>query len=104
MGENPRTRRTFIKSIGAMGVAWAALGDLIPALRRWVPVREAIAADGSPLGAAQAKEMLAMTRQLFPHANIADEYYQVAVDAIAKEMAGSADLANQIREGLASLS
>jgi hypothetical protein len=97
------TRRTFIKAAGATGIAvyvlWSAPGS-----HSWFGPRMALAANLSALNATQAKEMLAMTRQLFPHDQLGDEYYWVVVESIDKEMAGSAALATEIRAGLAQLS
>src|SRR4249920_3160942 len=47
--------------------------------------------------------MLAMTRQLFPHDKLGDEYYRVVVESIDKEMAGSPELKTRIQDGLAQL-
>jgi len=94
------TRRTFIKAAGATGVTVYVLWSS-PA---WVGPRIALAAELSTLDSAQAKEMLAMTRQLFPHDKLGDEYYWVVVESIDKEMAGSPELATEIRGGLAQLS
>jgi hypothetical protein len=94
------TRRTFIKAAGATGVTVYVLWSS-PA---WVGPRIALAAELSTLDSAQAEEMLAMTRQLFPHDKLGDEYYWVVVESIDKEMAGSPDLATEIRGGLAQLS
>ena len=44
-----------------------------------------------------------MTRQLFHHDKLGDEYYWVVVESIDKEMAGSPELAARIRDGLAQL-
>jgi hypothetical protein len=92
------TRRTLIKAAGAgvtVYVLWSS-----PA---WVGPRLALAADLSTLNGAQAKEMLAMTRQLVPHDKLGDEYYWVVVVAIDKDMAASPELATRIRDGLAQL-
>jgi hypothetical protein len=97
------TRRTFIKAAGATGIAvyvlWSAPGS-----HSWFGPRMALAANLSALNATQAQEMLAMTRQLFPHDRLGDEYYWVVVESIDKEMAGSAELGTRIRDGLAQLS
>ena len=98
-----KTRRVFMTTLGRMGVALAALGGSVPGLGRWFAPADALAADASVLSTAQAKQMLAMTRQLFPHERLGDAPYQTVVDAIAKEMAGSADLTKQIHDGLDSL-
>ena len=102
MSEKPSatqlTRRTFIKAAGAgitVYVLWSS-----PA---WIGSRVALAANLTALDATQAKEMLAMTRQLFPHDQLGDEYYWVVVESIDKEMAGSPELATRIRDGLAQL-
>ena len=94
------TRRTFIKAMGATGVTVYVLWSS-PA---WLGPRIALAANLSTLNATQAKEMLAMARQLFPHDKLGDEYYWVVVESIDKEMAGSPELATEIRDGLAQLS
>ena len=93
------TRRTLIKAVGATGVTVYVLWSS-PA---WIGPRLALAANLSALDAAQAKEMLAMTRQLFPHDKLGDEYYWVVVEAIDKDMAGSPELATRIRDGLVQL-
>ena len=59
----PFTRRTFIKAAGTMGVTVYVLWSN-PA---WLGPRIALAANLSTLNAAQAKAMLTMARQLFPH-------------------------------------
>ena len=100
---NQVTRRTFIKAVGATGVSVYVLlsGPGIPS---WLGPRIALAANLSALNGTQAKEMLAMARQLFPHDKLGDEYYWVVVESIDKEMAGSPELATEIRDGLAQLS
>jgi hypothetical protein len=100
-GESGRevTRRTFIKAAGATGVTVYVLWSG-PA---WLGSRIALAANLSELNGAQAKEMLAMTRQLFPHDKLGDEYYWVVVESIDKEMAASPELTTRIRDGLAQL-
>jgi gluconate 2-dehydrogenase subunit 3-like protein len=94
------TRRTFIKAAGATGVTVYVLWSS-PA---WIGPRIALAANLSALNATQAKELLAMARQLFPHDQLGDEYYWVVVESIDKDMAASPELATRIREGLAQLS
>jgi len=93
------TRRTFIKAMGATGVTVYVLWSS-PA---WLGPRIALAANLSTLNATQAKEMLAMARQLFPHDKLGDEYYWVVVESIDKEMAGSPVLAARIHYCLAQL-
>ena len=100
MSGKKMTRRTFIKAAGATGVTVYVLWSS-PA---WLGPRIALAANLSALNTTQAKEMLAMTRQLFPHDKLGDEYYWVVVESIDKEMAGSSALATEIRDGLAQLS
>ena len=92
------TRRTFIKAAGAgvtVYVLWSS-----PA---WIGPRVALAANLSALNSTQAKEMLAMARQLFPHDKLGDEYYWVVVESIDKDMAGSPELKTRIQDGLAQL-
>jgi hypothetical protein len=93
------TRRTLIKAGGAAGVTVYVLWSS-PA---WVGSRIALAANLTTLNAAQAKEMLAVARQLVPHDKLGDEYYWVVVEAIDKDMAASQELATRIRDGLAQL-
>jgi hypothetical protein len=96
------TRRTFIKAAGATGVTVYVLLSA-PGTHSWFGPRLAVAADLTSLSASQAKEMLAMARQLFPHGQLGDEHYWVVVESIDKDMAGSADLVSQIPAGLAQL-
>jgi class 3 adenylate cyclase len=71
------TRRTFIKAAGATGatvyVIWSGPS--------WFGTHMALAANLTALGTAEAKEMLAMARQLFPHDKLGDEYYWVVVES-----------------------
>ena len=96
---NQLTRRTFIKTAGATGVTVYVLWSG-PA---WLGLRIALAANLTVLNGAQAKEMLAMSRQLFPHDKLGEEYYWVVVESIDKEMAASSELATRVRDGLAQL-
>ena len=93
------TRRTFIKAAGTTGVTVYVLLSS-PA---WVGPRLAVAANLTALDDTQAKTMLAMVRQLFPHDKLGDEYYWVVVESIDHDMAGSPALAARIRDGLAEL-
>ena len=85
------TRRTFIQTVGATGVSVYVLGAA-PGAHLWFAPRAALAADVTALSAPQAKEMLAMARQLFPHDRLGDEYYWVVVESIDKDMAGPPSL------------
>jgi len=102
MSAQQLTRRTFMKAAGATGIAVYVLWSG-PGIDSWLGPRIALAANLTALDANQGKEMLAMTRQLFPHDQLGDEYYWVVVESIDKEMAGSAELAAEIRAGLAQL-
>ena len=93
------TRRTFIKAAGVTGVTVYVLWSS----PEWLGPRVALAANLTALNGTQAKEMLVMTRQLFPHDKLGDEYYWVVVEAINRDMAGSPELATRIRNGLAQL-
>lgn len=94
------TRRTFIKAAaGVTGVTVYVLWS-----GPWLGPRVALAANLTTLNEMQAKEMLAMARQLFPHDKLGDEYYWVVVESIDKDMAASPELATRIRDGLAELS
>jgi hypothetical protein len=92
------TRRTLIKAAGAgvtVYVLWSS--------PTWLGPRLALAANLATLDEAQAKLMLAMARQLFPHDSLGDEYYWVVVESIDKDMAASPELAKRIHDGLAQL-
>jgi hypothetical protein len=92
------TRRTFIKAAGSgvtVYVLWSSPD--------WIGSRVALAANLTAFNEPQAREMLAMARQLFPHDKLGDEYYCVVVESIDKDMAGSPELAARIRNGLAQL-
>jgi hypothetical protein len=92
------TRRTLIKAAGAgvtVYVLWSSPS--------WIGPGVALAASLTTLDEAQAKAMLAMARQLFPHDSLGDEYYWVVVESIDKDMAASPELAKRIRDGLAQL-
>ena len=102
MRKTQLSRRTFIKAVGATGVSVYVLWSA-PGAQSWFGPRVALAAELTALSASQAQEMLAMARQLFPHDQLGDEYYWVVVESIDKDMAGSSDLAAQIRAGLAEL-
>ena len=83
--ETQLTRRTFIKAAGVTGVTVYVLWSS----PEWVGPRVALATNLTALNGAQAKEMLAMARQLFPHDQLGDEYYWVVVEAIDRDMAGA---------------
>jgi len=93
------TRRTFIKAAGVTGatvyVIWSG-----PA---WFGTHVALAANLTALNTADAKEMLAVARQLCPHDKLGDEYYWVVVESIDADMVASPELATRIRDGLAQL-
>lgn len=93
------TRRVFIKTAGATGAAvyvvWSG--------PTWFGSHIALAANLTALSTAEAKAMLAMARQLFPHDKLGDEYYWVVVESIDTDMAASPELAKRIRDGLAQL-
>jgi len=93
------TRRTFFKAAGTAGVTVYVLWSS-PA---WIGPRIALAANLTAFDSAQAKEMLAMARQLFPHDKLGDEYYWVVIESIDKDMAGSPELTTRVRDGLVQL-
>ncbi len=93
------SRRTFLKNTGKataltyVSIATAGLGGLLRA-------GEAHGASLKSLSEDQAGSMLAMARRLFPHDELGDQYYGVAVNGIDAEMAGSAELDRRIKDGL----
>ena len=82
-------RRTFIKSAGATGatvyIIWS--GSAL------FGMHVALAATLKALSTAEAKEMLAMARQLFPHDKLGDGSYWVVVESIDADMAASPEMA-----------
>ena len=102
MSEKQLTRRQFIKVLGASSTSLYVFTSAT-GTHSWLGPHKALAAGLGALTASDAKVMLAMARQLFPHDKLGDEYYRVVVESIDKEMAGSPELASQIRDGLAKL-
>lgn len=97
------TRRGFFKVAGKTGLGvylvWGGANS-----GSWLKPNIALAADLKALSDKEARDMLAMARDLFPHDKLGDEFYWVVVESIDKEMAGSSELAARIREGFAEMS
>lgn len=91
-------RRTFLGRAGTALAYLSVVGGGV-SLR----LQGASAEPLTSLSPDEARTMLAMARQLFPHDRLGDQYYWAAVGGIDVEMAASSDLARRIKEGLARL-
>ena len=99
MKKTGMNRRQFLQSSGlaSAGVAAIASGAVV------------IAPDGAwamsltALNEHEAKTLLVMTRQCYPHDNLGDMYYAVVVEALDADAAGNADTAKMIKDGVAKL-
>ncbi len=91
-------RRRFLRRSGEVLVGVTAAGQAMfydPG-RSWAITMEVLDGHG-------ARTLLAMTRTLYPHPALADEYYAVVVEALDAEAAKDASLAGLLKEGVASL-
>jgi hypothetical protein len=99
---NRRSRRFFLKgAAGAAASGWLSLRWLVSggAFFAATPARAAF----KSLSESEAKSLMFLTRAIFPHAHLDDKYYWKVVEGIDGDMAGSADLAREIKDGLAKL-
>ncbi len=98
MKPNDMNRRDFLKtgSGAAAGAAAATSGvvSLSFSVNAW-------AAGMKALSAHEAKTVLYITRQIFPHPSLADEYYASVVNALDAEAAGDKGAAKVIKDGVA---
>jgi len=92
-------RRRFLQT---SGVAVAAAAGAGVGARIFDP-SGAWAIETSTLNTHQAKTLLAMARQLFPHDFLGDEYYARVVEALDGQAAADADTKKQLTDGIADL-
>jgi hypothetical protein len=96
------SRRAFLENTGkATALTYASIATA--GLGGFLRPGEAHGAPWKSLSEDQARSMLAVTRRLFPHDELGDRYYWVAVNGIDAEMASSADLEGRIKDGLGQL-
>ena len=96
------TRRLFVKGAagatagGWLSLSWLGAGGVLVAAKT---------AHGamSSLSESEATTLLHLARTIYPHAQLDDKPYLKIVEGIDRDMAGSADLARSIKEGLAKL-
>ncbi|MGH7865069.1 MAG: tat (twin-arginine translocation) pathway signal sequence [Candidatus Binataceae bacterium] len=92
-------RREFLKR-GALMVVGAAVASTgatrAVAAPQWTAALKVI----KP---AEAEALLAMSRRIFPHSQLADSIYAKVVEKLDAEAASSADAAKQLRDGVATL-
>ena len=96
-------RRRFLRTTGlaaaaaAGGVGAASVGAVV------IEPRRAWALATTVLDGHQARTLLAMARQLFPHDELGDGYYAAAVEALDEQAAEDPELATQLADGVAAL-
>lgn len=91
-------RRRFLRRTGEALLVVTAAGRVMftdPA-RSWAITMEV-------LDEHQARTLLAMTRALYPHPALGDEYYAVVVEALDAEAKSDERIAQQLRDGIARL-
>ena len=99
MKQKGMNRRQFLETSGraTAGVAVLAGATVL------ADPKGAWALELASLDEHTAKSLLAMTRTLYPHDTLADQYYAGVVGALDGEAAGNADLAASLKEGVADL-
>lgn len=91
----PTARRNFLKRGGAMVVAISCFGTN--------SVDVALAAQSTTLGDKEKQTLFAMVRTLYPHKNLPDAAYAIAVQQIEVQMAVEPNSKKIIKSGLARL-
>jgi len=93
------SRREFLKGTGVLvGTLWASSTGLITLAPSRVWALELKALDERT-----GKDLLAFTRQIFPHDKLDDAVYALVVKDLDAEAAGSADVKKLLTEGAAGL-
>ncbi len=92
-------RRRFLQTTGlaAAVVGVASVGAVVIEPRRAWALTTAVLDDH------QARTLLAMARQLFPHDELGDGYYAAAVEALDERAAEDPELATRLADGVAEL-
>lgn len=100
MSKNDMNRRAFLKTSGGaatgVAIASAAGGTLGFSVNAW-------AKELKTLSEHEAKTLLMVTRQIFPHPFLGDSYYAVVVDDLDAEASGNKDALGVIKNGVADL-
>src|SRR5262245_29783156 len=97
MKANTPNRRDFLCSTGFVVAGLATSGSIIFAPDySW-------ALSTTAIDAHTAQTLLVMTRQLFPHDRLGDQYYAAVVDAVDKQAASDAALRKLLADGVARL-
>jgi hypothetical protein len=90
-------RRDFLCATGFVAVGLATGGSIILAPdHTW-------AISTTAIDAHTAQTLLVMTRQLFPHDRLGDQYYAAVVEAVDKQATGDAALRKLLADGVARL-
>lgn len=99
MSKTGMNRRQFLETSGlaAAGVAAVASGSVLMA------PDGAWALELSTLNAHEGKTLLAMTRQLYPHDDLADFYYAGVVGGLDAEAKDNAETAALLKSGVSDL-
>jgi len=99
MSTKGMNRRQFLETSGraTAGVAvLASAGVLVDPKGAW-------ALGLTALDEHSAQTLLVMSRTIYPHDTLADQYYAGVVGALDGEAAGNADLAQSLKDGVAGL-
>ena len=99
MSTKGMNRRQFLHSSGAAAAGAAALASgavLMAPDGAW-------ALEMTTLGGHEAKTLLAMTRDLYPHDTLSDMYYAGVVGALDADAKASADTAAMLKDGVGQL-
>lgn len=91
-------RRRFLRRTGEVVLVVTAAGRVI-----FTDPGRSFAIAMEVLDEHGARTLLAMTRALYPHPSIGDEYYAVVVEALDAEAKADAAVANLLKDGVARL-
>ena len=100
MSKKGMNRREFLRASGGVAVGAAAAASGVGGL---VAIDSAWAKQLSVLREHEAKTLLTMTRQIFPHPSLADIYYAAVVKDLDAEAKSNKDTAEVIKHGVAEL-
>ena len=97
MNAHAPSRRDFLRSTGFVAMGLATGGSIILA------PDYAWALSTTALDTHTAQTLLVMTRQLFPHDRLGDQYYATVVEAVDKQAATDAALRKLLTDGVGRL-
>ncbi len=89
-------RRAFLRISGGAAAAVSGVGASLTPKQSW-------AAGLSTLDSAEANRLLSVARVIFPHDNMADDYYMALINVLDEDAKANADTAKMMKDGLASL-